>query len=145
MTPTIEDFENRIIDAVQAFYESHGVSASISSEYNDFPEEFPAVQVRQTGASVYVRTQDESLEPHHFTVTFQIDTFSNKIGTSKSEVKELMKLNNQAMQSMKFTLTSSDVYTNFDRTITRGTQNYRVLVGAPKEVGDDVVYQLYRR
>lgn len=142
---TIEDFENKIIDEVQNFYTNAGVTALISSEFDDYPEEFPAIQIRQTGASAYVRTQDDSLDPHHFTVTFQIDTFSNKTSGAKSEVKALMKLNNEAMQAMKFTLTSSDIYTNFDRTITRGTQNYRVLVGAPKEVGDDAVYQLYRR
>ena len=141
----ILDIENKIIDHVETFYSNQEESAFITSEYADIPEEFPAVMIQQTECSVYEQSQDESLAPHHFRVTFRIDSFSNKgSGLAKSEVKKLMELNDQAMQACKFTLTRSEIMTNFDRTITRGTQIFKAIVGAPKTVGYDQVYQMYR-
>lgn len=140
----ILDIENKIIDDVQTFFSDREVSVNISSEFDDYPEEFPALMIRQTGSSVYTPTQDDDLTPHHWRVTFQLDIFSNKTSGAKSEVKRLMGLADEAMQSLKFTLTSSDITTNYDRTITRGTQVYRAIVGEPRTIDGNSVYQMYR-
>lgn len=140
----ILDIENKIIDDVQTFFANKSVQVNISSEFEDYPEDFPALMIRQIGSAVYTLTQDDDLTPHHWRVTFQLDTFSNKTSGAKSEVKKLMGLADEAMQALKFTLTSSDISTNFDRTITRGTQVYRAIVGEPKTVGNKQIYQMYR-
>ena len=140
----ILEIENKIIDDVQTFYATQNVDISISSDFEEYPEEFPALMIRQISCSAYQRTQDDALEPHHYRVVFRLNTFSNKTTGAKTEVKRLMELNDRAMTSCKFTLTQSEITTNFDRSITMGTQAYTAIIGTPQTIGGDEVYQMYR-
>lgn len=140
----ILNIENKIIDYVQTFFAGRGISVNISSEFDDYPEEFPALMIWQTGSSVYTQSQDDALIPHHWRVTIQLDTFSNKTSGAKSEVKNLMSVADEAMEALKFTLTKSDITTNYDRSIVRGRQTYRAIVGEPRTIDGDLVYQMYR-
>ena len=135
------DIENKVIDTISQAFD--GV-AKVSSVFVESPDEFPWVYVRQITNAGYSRSYDNRLRDHHARVTFRIEYYSALDAGAKQEVKALMQIGDETMQSMKFRRTSSNLIPNWDRTIARGYADYSAVVGEPVEVGNDTVFQMYR-
>lgn len=137
--------ENKVIDTIQTALLSASISATVTSEFDPSPAEFPHVYARETGNSTYRRTQDTSLLEHHATVRFRVEVFSNKTSGGKEEVKTILNVIDLAMQNMKFTRTSSNFIPNYDRTITRAYADYTAVVQEGVGKDGNTVFQMYRR
>ena len=133
------DIENKVIDTVSRAFD--GV-AEVSSVYS--PSSFPFVYVREISNVGYSRSYDNDLREHHAKVTFRIECYSELDNGAKQEVKALMQIADQTMQEMKFRRTSYGLIPNWDRAIARGYADYTALVGEPKEVNGDTIFQMYR-
>ena len=133
------DIENKVIDTVSRAFD--GV-AEVSSVYS--PSSFPFVYVREISNIGYARSYDNDLREHHAKVTVRIECYSELENGAKQEVKALMQIADQTMQGMKFRRTSYGLIPNWDRAITRGYADYTALVGEPREVGGNTVFQMYR-
>lgn len=135
------DIENKIIDMLTTAFE--GV-AKVSGTYTESPSEFPWVYAREISNTGYNRSYDNDLHEHHANVTFRIEYYSAKQSGAKQEIKAMMQIGDTAMQDIKFRRTSFSFIPNWDRSITRAVADYRAVVGEGREVGNDVVFQIYR-
>lgn len=135
------DIENKVIDTISEAFD--GV-AKVSGTYVESPAEFPWVYAQEISNVGYPRSYDNALHDHHADITFRLEYYSAKTVGAKQEIKALMQIGDTVMQGMKFRRISSGIIPNWDRSITRGYADYTAIVGEPKEVGNDVVYQMYR-
>lgn len=135
------DIENEVIDNITNAFA--GI-ADVSSVYEESPASFPYVYARETSNDGYPRSYDNDLKDHHARVTFRLEYYSAKESGAKQEVKALMQIGDECMQGMKFRRTSSGLIPNWDRTITRGYADYSAVVGEPREIDGDTVFQMYR-
>jgi hypothetical protein len=133
------DIENKVIDTVSRAFD--GV-AEVSSVYS--PSGFPFVYVREISNVGYSGSYDNDLHEHHARIVFRIECYSELENGAKQEVKAMMQIADQTMQSMKFRRTSYGLIPNWDRAITRGYADYSALVGEPKEIEGNTVFQMYR-
>ena len=139
------DIENKgrsvVREAVLAAYPT----ASVYGEYIDVPASFPCVTVTEDTNYTYVYSKDDSVAEHHADVQYAINVYSNKESGAKLEARAIMRIADDAMQSMKFWRTMTRQVPNVDRSIYRMIARYHAIVGEPKQVGNDLVYQIYQR
>lgn len=135
------DIENKVIDTLAGAFS--GV-AKVSGVFVESPESFPWVYAREISNTEYSRSIDNDLHDHHAVVDFRLEYFSAAKVGAKQEVKALAQIGDTAMQSMKFRRTSYSFIPNYDRNVVRAYADYRAVVGEPREIGSDVVYQMYR-
>lgn len=133
------DIENKVIDTLANAFD--GV-AEVSSVYSS--SNFPFVYVREVSNVGYPRSYDNDLHEHHARIVIRVECYSNLVSGAKQEVKALMQIADLTMQGIKFRRTSYGLIPNYDRSITRGYADYTAVVGEPREIGQDTVYQIYR-
>lgn len=131
------DIENKVIDTVSSGFD--GV-ADVSSTFVESPAKLPWVYARQLSNVAYYASYDNALREHHARVTFRLEYYAS----TKQEVKAMMQIGDTVMQGMKFRRTSGGIVPNYDRNIIRGYADYAALVGEPREIDSNVVYQMYR-
>ena len=137
------DIENYVINYIQAAFDDAEISVHVDSVFQSYPSEFPTVTVRETQNVSLDSTRDEDLAEHHVTVRYQIDVIVAE-KPIKQNCKKLIAIADKAMQELKFTRTDYDISTSEDRTLAWGTAHYRAIVGEPKTVDGNRVYQMYR-
>lgn len=133
------DIENKVIDTISKAFD--GV-AEVSSVYS--PSGFPFVYVREMSNVGVSRSYNNDLHEHHAKVIYRVDCYSDLENGAKQEVKALMQIADQTMQSMKFRRMAYSLTPNWSRSITRGSADYTAVVGEPKEVDGNTVFQMYR-
>ena len=139
------DIENKVLSVVRDAVLAQYPNASVYGDYVSVPESFPCVTVTEDTNYTYVYTKDDSIAEHHCEVQYAINVYSNKQNGAKQEVRKIMNIADNAMQGMKFWRTMTRQVPNVDRTIYRMIARYRAVIEAPKEVGDNLVYQIYQR
>lgn len=135
------DIENKVIDTLTDAFD--GV-ATVSGTFVESPENFPWVYAREISNTAYTRSYDEALTEHHAYCTFRIEYYSAATVGAKQEVKAMAQIGDRTMQNMKFRRISFSFIPNYDRSVVRAYADYRALVGEPREIDGNVVYQMYR-
>lgn len=147
------DIENLVFDKVYTALSILHPEANISAGYDEHIAIFPSVVVRQTNNQPYRDSATDECSENHARITFEIEVYSDKKDTGRSECKDILKDADEIMQSMKFRRIHLNRPLNVDRTLWRqyaryevicdkGTQVTRIVDG--KEVVD-TVYHMYRR
>lgn len=147
------DIENLVFDTVYNSLSVLHPEANISAGYDEHIAIFPSVVVRQTNNQPYRDSATDECSENHAMITFEIEVYSDKKDTGRSECKAILNDADEIMQSMKFRRIHLNRPLNVDRTLWRqyaryevicdkGTQVTRIVDG--KEV-TDTVYHMYRR
>ena len=140
------DVENLVIDTVsKAIKASAYQNTNVSSEYTDTPSSFPFVSIVEADNYTYRKTQDDDLKEHHTNVMYEINVYSNKTNGKKTEAKKIMEIVDTALQNIKFTRTVKQEIPNKDNTIYRIIARYEAVIGEGQTIGQDTVYQVFRR
>lgn len=139
------DVENMVINEVHKALATDYPDVVIYGEYVDAPSSFPCVTVVEDGNSTYSESCDTSIAENHAEVYYTINVYSNKADGNKAECKEIANKIDDELQKLKFTRTMKSVVPNVDRTIYRIAMRYKAVVSKPITVGNNTVYQIYRR
>ena len=139
------DIESLVFDTVYNGLHSQFPEANITAGYDDKTSTFPAVIIRETGNVPYQRTNTDDCAENYTRVTYEIEVESNRKNTARSECKAVLAAVDTIMQSMKFRRIHKNRPINVDRTIYRQYARYEAIVGKPVTVGDNTVFQMYRR
>lgn len=139
------DIENLVFDTVYNQLHPLFPDANITAGYDEHNAVFPTVIVRETGNIPYRNSATDECSENHARITFEVEVESDKENTARSECKEILNAVDEIMQSMKFRRVHKNRPINIDRTVWRQYARYEVIVGKPIAVGDDLVYQMYRR
>lgn len=132
---------NRVYEAIKA--EVPGATIS------DLPPEkdaaFPFVTIREDSNRTDWHTQDNAASEHHAIVTYEISVYSNKQTGRKQECKRILNIADNEMLSMLFRRIQKHELPTVDRTIMRLYARYEAVVEEPEQIGENTVYQMYRR
>ena len=116
---------------------------------SDVPPElksaFPYVVIREDNNRSDWHTQDNDPMEHHAIVVYEISVYSNKQTGRKKECKAIMEVADRTMQGMLFSRIQKHELPTYDRTVMRLYARYEAVVEEPETVGDNTVYQMYRR
>ena len=118
---------------------------TIYGEYVPAPSGFPSVQIVEDDNYTYRRSQDGQLAEHNANLMYTVNVYTDNITGKKTLAKQIADTVDLTMQGMKFTRTMRSQIPNTDRTIYRITMRYEAVVAEPQTVGDDTVYQMYRK
>ena len=147
------DIENLVFDTVYNGVVSVHSNANVQKGFIEETAVFPCIVLRETN-NVPVQSMNTDDCAENFTrVTYQVDIYSDKDGTARSECRELLKVVDELMQGMKFRRTYMSEPLNIKRTIFRQYARYTVIVGKGvttttvngNETETTTTFQMYRR
>ena len=139
------DIESIVYNTVHAAIKTAFPNAVISDIPPEADARFPFVTIREDSNRTYRKSQDNSLTEHHATVVYEISVYSNKQTGRKQECKAITDVADLTMQGMKFTRIQRHELPTIERTIMRLYARYEAVVEEPETVGNDTVFQMYRR
>lgn len=140
------DIENLVIDKISKALQASAYSNTfVTSEYTDSPSSFPCVSVVEADNYTYRKTQDDDLKEHHVNVMYEVNVYSNKTKASKTEAKKIANIVDDTFQNNKFTRTFKYGIPNKDKTIYRIIMRFEAVIGEPQTIGQDTIYQVYRK
>lgn len=139
------DIENKVLSVVRDAVLAQYPNASVYGEYIDVPASFPCVTVTEDTNYTYVYSKDEQVDEHHADVQYAVNVYSNLKKGAKLEARNILKVADDAMQSMKFWRTMTRQVPNVDRSIYRMIARYHAIIGEPQEIDGDLVYHIYQR
>ena len=137
------DVENiiftRLATALRAAYSG----ISVYGEYVEVPATFPCVTIVEADNQVLKQTRDLSGVEHYVKVMYEINVYSNKGNTKKSQAKEISNMIDGMMTDLLFTRTFMGQTPNIDRTIYRITLRYEAVVREGIEADGNTVYFMH--
>lgn len=135
------DIENDVFDIVSTALKAEYPNLKVSGEYEAIADKLPAVTIAQEDSRIVEDMRTIYIE-NAIHVMFQLDVYSNKVATRKSEAKAIMSLADDAMSELGFTRTFLEPTPNFnDSRIFRLTARYEAIVGDGAEEGTYLIYQ----
>ena len=139
------DIESAVFDTVYDAVIAEFPGARVDAGYVEKSATFPAVSVIETN-SVPIRSTNTDDNAENYTrLYYEVNIYSDKQDTAKSEARAIAKVVDDAMQGMKFYRTMMHQLPNQDRTIFRLYMRYEVVVGIKTDLSGKEVYQFYRR
>lgn len=144
------DIENLVFDTVYNQLIQAYPNVNITAGYDEQNAIFPTVLIRETNNQPYRASATDDCSENHTRVTFEVEVFSDKENTARSECKELLNAVDDIMQSMKFRRIHKNRPINIDRTVYRQYARYEVIVGKPitynvGQQNEKTVFHMYRR
>lgn len=122
----MKDIENVVYDPIAKALRSHFIGIDVSGDYVRMPGTFPHVSLVLNDSYTSLRRLDTSSEEKYSTVMFEVNVYSNKVGTKKSEAKAIMNFIDGMMYSMNFVrIARNPVPNKEDSSIYRLTARYR--------------------
>lgn len=138
------DIENIVFDSVYNAVTTAFSNARVDAGYVEKSATFPAVSVIETNSiPVQMASTDESSE-NYTRLYYEVNIYSDKQDTAKSEARAIAKVVDSAMQGLKAYRTMIHQLPNQDRTIFRLYMRYELIVREFTKDGK-TAYQAYRR
>lgn len=137
--------ENMVFDLICTGVQAVKPEVNVEKQYVEETAIFPCITVQQKNNIPLRRMNTADSAENYTTVTFQITAYSDKVDTSQSECLDLLNLVDGIIQGKGFRRTYISEPFNISRTITRRYSRYEAIIRAPIKVGNDTVYQVYRR
>lgn len=138
------DIENKIIDTVARAVNAQYPNAEVAERFNDSPASFPFVSVEEIDNSNPRQYQDNTRVELYSQIFYEVNICTND-PLKKSTAKAIAQIVDEAMNDMKLLRQSKVPTPNINRTVYRLTMRYRAIVGKGRQVGDNIVYQMYHQ
>ncbi len=129
------EIETEMFSAIASKLRANFPGIFVAGEYTQAPATFPCVTIEQMDNYTYERSQTNALSENHANVTFEVNVYSNKLGSKKSECKTISAFIDAEMQSLGFTRILLNPIPNLnDATIYRIVGRYRAVVSTDKTI-----------
>lgn len=140
------DVYSMVFDTIYTGLQTGHSDANISSGYIEESAKFPAVVVEEIGNEPYMRMATDNNCENYALLTYEVSVYSDKKDTARSECAALIAAVDDIMQNtMKFQRIRKNRPINISRTIYRQYARYEVVVREGQTIGQNTVYQMYRR
>lgn len=139
------DVENMVLDLVANGLTALQANVNVTSAFVEEAASFPCITVRQKNSIPVKRMNTADSAENYTTVTFEITAYSDKKNKSQSECRYLLNLVDGIITEKGFERIYLSEAFNVNRTITRRYARYRAIIRAPITVGNDTIYEVYRR
>ena len=140
------DIYNMVFTKLYDRLHSEYPDANISDRYDEQTAVFPCITIMEIDNVPLRRTATDNNSENHSTIRYEIAVYSDKMKTARSEIRKILGTVDEVMRNdMKFRRIRVNQPINIARTIFRQYARYEVIVAEPKVIGEDTVYQMYRR
>ena len=123
------DVENLVFDTVYNGVITVHPNMNVSKGYIEETATYPCVVVRETNNVPVQKMNTDDCAENYTRLTYQVEIYSDKGNTSRSECRDLLMLVDGIMQGMKFRRTHMNEPLNIKRSIFRQYARYTVVVG----------------
>ena len=139
------DIESKVVDTIFNAVKSEYPSADVTTGFDEANAIFPCVVIQEVNNSPLRRTMTDDCAENHSRIEYEVSVYTDTAGTAKTEGKAILDIVDTALQGLKFRRLRKNQPLNIARTIFRQYGRWEVIVGKPITIGNDTVYQMYRR
>lgn len=147
------DIENLVIDTMANGIHDVHANLPVTRGYIEENAEYPCLVIREVNNEPVQRTDTDDCAENYSRVTYQIDVYSSKDGTARSECRELIKLADGIMQGMKFRrtflseprLTNRSVFRQYARYTAIVAKGVTTVTGEGDSAVETTTFHMYRR
>lgn len=139
------DIESKIVDTVFNAVIAQYPNADVTTGYDDTTAKFPCVVVEEANNSPYRMTNTDDCAENHTRLTYDVSVYTDNANNAKTTGRDILKIVDDALQSLKFRRVHISKPLNTNRTLFRQYGRWEVIVSKPRIEGEDTIYQFYRR
>lgn len=141
------DIESKIVDTIYNAVKANNAypDADITTGYDEKTAIFPCVVIEEVENTPYRRTNTDDCSENHARISYEVSVYTDSKDHAKTEGKAILDIVDNALQGLKFRRVRKNKPLNISRTIFRQYGRWEVIVGKPITVGNNTVYQMYRR
>lgn len=139
------DIESKVFDTVFNAVIAVYPNADVTTGFDEKTAVFPCVVVSETNNQPYRSSNTDDCAENHTRLTYEVSVYTNDQNRAKTEGKKIIGIVDSALQSLKFRRVHLNKPLNINRTVFRQYGRWEVIVGKPIIVGNNTVYQMYRR
>ena len=141
------DIESKIVDTIYNAVKAVNAypDADVTTGFDEKTAVFPCVVVQETNNSPYRRGNTDDCAENYTRLTYDVSVYTDNANSAKSEGKKILDIVDTALQGLKFRRIHKNKPLNISRTLFRQYGRWEVIVGKPIVVGENTVYQMYRR
>lgn len=139
------DIESKVVDTIFNAVKSEYPNADVTTGFDEKNATFPCVVIQEINNSPLRRTMTDDCAENHSRIEYEVSVYTNDAGMAKTEGKAILSVVDTALQGLKFRRIRKNQPLNIARTIFRQYGRWEVIVGKPITIGNDTVYQMYRR
>lgn len=141
------DIQNMIVDAIFNAVKAENAypNADVTTGFDMKTAVFPCVVIEEVNNAPLRSTDTDDCAENHTRLVYEVSVYTNDISKAKTEGRNILKIVDDTLQGLKFRRTRTNQPLNIARTIFRQYARWEVVVGKPITVGNNTVYQMYRR
>lgn len=139
------DIESKVFDTIFNAVTASYPNADITTGYDEKTAVFPCVVVEEINNQPYRRSATDDCSENHATISYEVSIYTDNLNNAKTTGKAIMQIVDTALQGLKFRRVHRNKPLNINRTVFRQYGRWEVIVGKPVTVGENTVYQFYRR
>lgn len=141
------DIQNMIVDAIFNAVKAENAypNADVTTGFDMKTAVFPCVVIEEVNNAPLRSTDTDDCAENHTRLVYEVSVYTNDISKAKTEGRNILKIVDDTLQGLKFRRTRTNQPLNIARTIFRQYARWEVVVGKPITVGQNTVYQMYRR
>ena len=141
------DIQNMIVDAIFNAVKAENAypNADVTTGFDMKTAVFPCVVIEEVNNAPLRSTDTDDCAENHTRLVYEVSVYTNDISKAKTEGRNILKIVDDTLQGLKFRRTRTNQPLNIARTIFRQYARWEVVVGKPITVGENTVYQMYRR
>ena len=139
------DIESKVFDTICNAVTTAYPAADVTTGYDEQTATFPCVVVREVDNAPYRNSATDDCCENHSRISYEVSVYTDNANTAKTTGKAILAVVDTALQGLKFRRLRINQPLNINRTIFRQYGRWEVIVSQPETVGEDTVYQMYRR
>ena len=141
------DIGSKIVDTVYNAVKATNAypDADVTTGYDEKTATFPCVVIRETNNTPYRPSSTDDCSENHAAITYEISVYTDNVNNAKTTGRDILQIVDAALQGLKGRRLRINQPLNINRTIFRQYGLWEFLVSKPMTVGNNTVYQMYRR
>lgn len=141
------DIESKVVDTIYNAVKAVNAypNADVTTGFDMVNAKFPCVVIQEINNAPYRRSATDDCSENHTRIEYEISVYTDNVNNAKTVGKDILNIVDNALQGLKFRRLRKNQPLNIARTIFRQYGRWEVIVGKPITVGNNTVYQMYRR
>ena len=141
------DIESKVVDAIYNAVKAQNAypDADVTTGFDMKTAIFPCVVIEEVNNAPLRNTDTDNCAENYTRLVYEVSIYTNDVSKAKTEGRNIFKIVDDTLQGLKFRRIRSNQPLNIARTIFRQYGRWEVVVGKPITVGNNTVYQMYRR
>lgn len=141
------DIEPKIVDTIYNAVKAQNAypDADVTTGFDLQTATFPCVVVSEIDNAPVRKTDTDDCAENYTRLIYEVSVYTDNANKAKTEGREILGIVDSALQGLKFRRMRTNQPLSISRTIFRQYGRWEVIVGKPITVGNNTVYQFYRR